>query len=718
MTNDDLITIIEAHRRDSLGHEDGELSNERATAMDHYHGRPYGNEMVGRSAVVSRDLAEAVDWAMPAIMRAFTQSGSVGEFDPVGPEDEELAKQESDYCNQVIMKDNNGFMILHDAVKDTLLLKNGYVKHWWDEETTTTEEEYSGLTMDQIAQLFADFQKDSAEVEILEQESEQVIINGQPVEVFELCLRITKKACKVRIEAVPCEEIRVSKRCRGSLQDSPFVEHITRKSRSELVQMGMDKDFVYSLPSYEERQNSSEITARDTVTDESAYNGRTLADRSMDEIEYCEAYVRVDYDGDGVAELRKVVTVANQIPDGEEWNEPIEACAITGWTAKRVPHRHVGESLDDELADLQEIKTALERQTLDNVYATNNNQWLVNERVVLKDFLQSLPGGVKRVKGDGPIGDAVEPVVVPSILDKILPVVDYYDRRKEQRTGISRASTVMDPDVLRETTKGAFLEGLNRASQKVEMITRMLAESGLKEMFLQVHGLLIRHQDKPRVVQMRGKWVTINPKEWRDRTDLSVRVGLGTGNQEEQRQKLGILAQMQGHLLQAVAAAPPPVYERMYAMFEDTAKSMGIEIPQKYAITPMSQEHQQIMQMAHSQPNPEMMKVQADMQAQQARIQADAQLSQMEMKMQAQVDAHRQQVESEQQRNRMMMEMQLQQVKQQMQMDLERERARLKAEVDILIAKIDAQAKLDAAQISANTVLTPAQEAASDGAVG
>jgi hypothetical protein len=101
----------------------------------------------------------------------------------------------------------------------------------------------------------------------------------------------------------------------------------------------------------------------------------------MDEIEFCEAYIRVDYDGDGVAELRKVVTVADKIPPGEDWNEQISSVAMTGFVMKRVPHRHVGESLDDEIADIQEIKTALERQLLDNVYLTNNQRTAANERV-------------------------------------------------------------------------------------------------------------------------------------------------------------------------------------------------------------------------------------------------------------------------------------------------------------------------------------------------
>jgi hypothetical protein len=705
LTETDLVAIIESHRKDSMGTEDGDLSNQRAEAMDHYHGRLYGNEVEGRSQVVSKDLAEAVDWAMPAILRVFVQSGNLGEFDPVGPDDVQLAQQESDYTNQVMMKDNPGFMVLHDAIKDTLLLKNGYTKHLWETEEKISEESYTGLSMEAAQKLIGDMEYEGAQVEVLGQDSKQVAIGGQMVELFDLKLKVKKKCGKCSWIAVPSEEVKVSKKCRGSLQDSPFTEHETKKTRSELIEMGMARSFVDTLPAYNSDDNDNEVNSRDSVTDESQTQGQSVRDRSMDEIKFCEAYIRVDYDGDGVAELRKVVTVADKIPPGEEWNEPIEAVPMTGWTMKRVPHRHVGESLDDELADLQEIKTALLRSLNDNVYYTNNNEWMANERVNLKDLLTSQPGGIKRIRGSEPIGDSLAPVIKPPILDKILPVLDYWDKVKEVRTGI-RPGSDMDPDMLQEVTKGAFLEHLNRASQKIEMITRMIAESGVKESFLQVHGILMRHQDRKRVVQMRGKWVEVDPRQWKERTDLTVRVGLGTGNEEEKRQKLMMLSQLQQALLMAATQAPPPVYGKLYALFEDMSNSMGFETPEKYAIAPNGPEFAQLQQMKQqTPPDPKMIEVQQKMQ-----------LEQQRMQMQQQTDANRQEMEAQQQQAKMTMEMELERMKAHMSTELEREKARIKAEVDQIIARMNNAAKLDAAQITAQTTLSTQQEAASDNA--
>lgn len=731
ITNTDLVGIIKAHRDDSLGAVDGDLSNQRAKAMDHYHGRPYGTEVEGRSAVVSRDLAEAVDWAMPSIIRTFVQSGLIAEFDPIGPEDEPLATQESDYINTVIMRDNNGFMVLHDVFKDTMLLKNGYVKHFWDVKEKVSEESYTGLSLMQVQKLIGDLERDGATVEVVGQDSRLVEIPGMPqpneamaimtpnmIELFDIKLQIKRKQGKCIVIPVPAEEVRVSKKCRGSLQDSPFSEHVTKKTRSELIEMGMPRNFVDELPAYSERDTSTQSRSRDSVADESDSYGASTGDKSMDEIEYCEAYIRVDVDGDGMAELRKVVTVANRIPPGAEWNEVIEAVPLTGFVIKRVPHRHVGESLDDDLADLQEIKTVLFRQLLDNIYYINNSETIINERANVKDFLTSMPGGIKRVAGREPIGDSVHPVVKASILDKVLPVIDHMDRVKESRTGITKSSTGMDPDILKESTKGAFMENLNRASQKIEMMTRMLAE-GVKEMVLQVHAILLRHQDKPRMVQMRGQWVNVNPQEWRERTELTVKVGLGTGNEAEKREKLMLIAGLQEKLHGLGMVGP----EQAYSLFEDIAKTMGFDVPEKYVMSPKSPEFQQAMQQKKNQPNPEVQKVEAQgkvtLMTKQAELQVQAQndardAAREDARYQRELELKRE----EQARNEQMelRKLEFDDLRHQREMEYKRWDKTAEIAADLEKTRMTTQASIDSAQLSAQTVLSQEQEMASDNA--
>ena len=201
----------------------------------------------------------------------------------------------------------------------------------------------------------------------------------------------------------------------------------------------------------------------------------------------------------------------------------------------------------------------------------------------------------------------------------------------------------------------------------------------------------------------------INPAEWRDRNDLTVRIGLGTGNEDDKRQKITMLAQAQFQLLQAATSAPPMVYAKMYAMFEELCATMGMDMPEKFAIAPNGPEYQQMqmmLQQRKQQPNPDIVK-----------IQQQGQLEQQRMAMQQQVDRNRQELEAQQQAAKIAAEERMAQFKAQLDSRLERQRMMIKAETDKVIATINAQAKLDAAQLTAQTTLTPEQEAASDGAV-
>jgi len=643
MDDREVIAIIEGHRRSSLGGDEGQLSIERAAALDHYHGRPYGNEEEGRSSIVSRDLSETIDWIMPAVLEPFI-IGDVLEFSPRGEEDEPLAKQETAYTNHVILNKNESFIIFHDWFKDALLLKNGYVKVTWEEREEIEEEEYHGLTDDQVTMLLMEAGEG---VEIIEHEETTAVIDGVPTATHKLNLRAKSTEGKLCIEAVPAEEMRVSKRCRGPLSKSPFTEHVTIKTRSDLVEMGMDKDFVRDLPTYAGQRFGTESYARDSISNETEHmNGSS--DRSMDEIEYCEAYIRIDYDGDGIAELRKIVTVGGKLPKGDDWNEQIDSVPVISISPKRVPHRHVGESIDDDLSDLQRMKTELMRQLFDNVDATTHQQWLINERVNLDDMFQTLPGGFKRVSGEGSVMDAIAAVPVTPIASMLLPVIDYVDGVKGNRSGVTPMSTGIDPDVLKNSTRGAYMENMSRASQKVQMIIRMFAETGVKELVLRVHELLIKHQDKEDIIRLTGKYVPINPKEWKRRTDLTVKVGIGAGTNDERSQKLLMLSAMQDKAAQAGLVGA----KQAFNMFTEQAQTLGQDNPEKFVMNPDSPEYKQIEQerKQQGQTDPlvaaEKVKAEAKLQSDQAQFQLRGQIAQMQAQHKQQLDMMQMQMDS------------------------------------------------------------------------
>jgi hypothetical protein len=622
LTDKDLITIIEGHERNALGGDTGELATDRADALKRYLGEPYGDELEGRSQVISKDFADAVDWIMPNLLRVFISSEFL-RFDPVGPEDEKAAEQESDYTNHVIMKENNGFTVLYDWFKDALMLKNGYVKRWWDVSEETTHESYTGITIDELTRIVQEKEAYGAKVSIVGADTQVMAdpMSGAQVELFDVKIKCTSKKGRVRIEPVPPDEIRVSNRTRGDLKESVFVQHVTPKRRSELIEMGMKKDFVDELPSW--NTEDEESAARDQVNDESTIGGESY-DKSTDEIEYKENYVRVDFDGDGIAELRRVVLVGGKLPDGSEWNEECDSIPFDYLTPNRMPHRHVGLSLNDAIEDLARIKTALMRNMLDNAYFINNVEWVINERVNLDDFSVSRPGGFKRVKGNEPVTGSAEPVLKQPFIQHVIPILDYVDQVKEGRTGVGRNVMGLDADTLKETTAGAAAQALQQANAKIEMIARLFAETGVKSLALGVHELLIKHQDKPKQVKLKQNWVPVNPQEWKTRTDMTVSVGIGTGSMEEVRANLMLLAQAQQQAAQAGIVTPRNVYN----LAEKMADNLGFKQKGEFFSDPNSPEVKQ-MQASQKQGNPlaeaEQIKGQVKLQSDQIKQMADAQ---------------------------------------------------------------------------------------------
>lgn len=646
MDRAELLARINSLARGAIGSDGSEVSTQRAQSLDRYYGRPLGNEIKGRSSVVSRDLAETINWALPSLVRLFLQSGSLAEFQPIGPDDEKQCEQESDYVNHVILNQNDGFLILHDWFKDALLLKNGYVKAWWHVQEVVGEEGYSGLTMDALTMLMRDYPLRGIEAEIVNQEegAELDPLTGQPVPVFSVRVKTVQKKGRVCIEAVPAEEMRISKRARGDLNRADYLEHVTTKTRTELIEMGMDADFVNGLSAStnNDPEHDSEQDARrpydDTDSDEAA-------DSSMDLIDYREVYLMVDFDGDGRAERRRVIIVGEQIPEGDEWNRVIEEYAISYLTPWRMAHTHVGQSMDDLMADLSEIKTVLQRAMLDNTYGLVNQEWIINNKCDPEDFLVSRPLGVKFVDTDGPVDGMFSPIVKPNILDKVLPVIDYVDTVKSHRTGVKPEVSGVDPDVLQNMTKGAFLQNLTQANAILELMARLFAEIGVKDLVRKVHGLLLRYQDYPAQVKLRGSWATVDPREWSNRDDMRISVGLGTGNKDELLQANQLIVSAQSQAAAMGLVGPKQAFNSCV----DLAKALGKPSPDRYFLDPESQEYKQMMaaKQQQQQPNPlaevEQIKQQSQQQIAAMKEQMATQRKEMELMMKGMLEAAEQQ---------------------------------------------------------------------------
>ncbi|WP_157661685.1 hypothetical protein [Burkholderia ubonensis] len=624
------------------------LEIDRYNALNAYFGRPLGNEVEDRSQIVLPELRDTVEWIMPQLMRMFAASKPC-QFDPESEGDEDQAEIETEVVNYVFTKRNPGFFVLHDFFKDALLLRNGYVDSWWEKRRKSIVETYTGLTEIEIAMLL---QTDD-DVEILEQK-ERIDIQVGPLGpsqyvCFDLKLRRTTVEKRVRVECVPPEEVLVSPQARRGLEDAPFVERKRTVLRSEVIEMGFPKEEVAQITIARPDWLDLISIARNEVTDQ--LSDDDSSDPASQQVELRIVWIRVDYDGDGIAELRRVVVAGDKIFDNDECEE----ISLSYCSPVRMPHRHVGISYYDLLYDLQVIKTTLFRQALDNLYISNNQRVAVDwTNVNIGDLMVSRPGGIVRTNGSP--ADKVMPLVQPSnLLQQILPALEYCDLQREMRTGIGKDTMGVDADALQDVTKGGQLAAMSAAAMKVELVARLLAE-GVKDVFGKIHRLLLRHQDKPLTLQLTGRWVDVNPSEWRERTQISVNVGLGSGNREEARANLFMLAQAQKELGAFGLVGPKQAYETFKAM----AHLLGYENPTQFAMDPDSPQYAQAMAQRAQQPqDPRIaaaqIKMQGDQQIEQMRLQAtqvkaqaDAQRAQVELAHGAQQAAGDQQVQQQQ----------------------------------------------------------------------
>ena len=547
--------ILENEIDNAIGYIETETTELRRKALDYYLRNPYGNEVEGRSQIVTGEVAEAIDGALPQLIRVFTTTEDIVYFEPQQPGDEDTAKQATDYCNWVFYRENDGLLILHNWFKDALMQKVGVVKAYWEKKEDVNKEKYKNLTEDELALLLSD-----PGVEVVEQEVEYMDAGmdmmGNPIQVplYEVKIKKSKKYGCVRIENVPPEEFLISKSAR-TIEDSPFVAHRRLMTRTDLIEMGFDKDVVEGLPSYDDLQFTPERVARFSQGEQPDEN--ISLDPAMQVVEVYECYIYIDVNNDGIAELRKILYAGSEILDNEECDLiPFHSlCPIP------IPHKFFGQSLADRTMDIQLIKSTVTRQMLDNLYLTNNARLgVVDGQVNLDDALNATPGGIIRMKAQG----AIQPIEVPAVTAQAFPMLEYMDAVQAKRTGVSDTQQGLDPDVLNNVSATAVAAMMKSNSGKLELIARVFAETGVKSLFKGILHLLCKYQDQARLVRMRGKFVEFDPRTWANQYDVSINVGLGSGDREQKLAMLQMINAKQEQIIQAYGPSNPLVSVAQY----------------------------------------------------------------------------------------------------------------------------------------------------------
>ena len=553
MPDEELQGIVGKEIDDAIDFIDNWISPQRATATQYYRGEPFGNEEDGRSQVVSMDVRDTVQAIMPSLMRIFHGSDQTVEYVPQGPEDVAAAKQATDYANYIINRDNNGFLEMHSAFMDALVRKVGILKVYWDDQTKYETVSYSGLDDASLAALMSD---PAVEVEIVASEpmgepmQDPLTGEDMPVPMMHAVrATYTHPDGRVKLEAVPPEEFLISRESK-SVEQADYVAHRRIVTVSELVAMGYDYDEVSELgASYDDMDTNVErYTRNKALTNE--MNERH--DPAMKKVLYVENYIKVDYDGDGIAELRKVCTAG----DGNKilMNEPCDMAPFATLCPDPEPHDFFGMSVADTVMDVQRIKSSIMRNTLDSLSMSIHPRVAVVEGMVnIDDVMSTEVGAIIRQRAAG----QVQPMAMPFVGQAAFPVLQYMDEVKEARTGISKASAGLDAGALQSSTATAVAATVSAAQQHIEMIARVFAETGVKRMYELVLHLVTTHQDRERMIKLNNNFVPIDPRVWNSDMDVTVNVALGRGSDTERMLMLRQIAEMQKDAMQTMGPVNP-----------------------------------------------------------------------------------------------------------------------------------------------------------------
>ena len=631
--------ITAAQRRDSVAYSE---STERA--LDYFNGVMHRDTPAppGRSKAQSNDVADTVGWIMPGLMRVFFSGDTMGEFQMQLPEDEEAARQATDYINYVFLRECDGYTVGWNAMHDALTVRIGIMKAWWDDTPEYRIELMSGISEEQFVSL-----TNEPDVEVLE----HTAIPPMEVEGYEPIppthnLKIKKllRPGKIKVAAVPPNEFLIDARA-TDVHDARFLGTKTRETRSDLIKMGHDRDKVMAAPVNNALTgNDNFLPSQNDITNwtETAFRN----DKAMEEVDYYELYVLLDKDGDGIAEWVQVLmaggTGVNNILSCETWGDPVPFAKLTPYD---IPHQFYGRSIADDVMDVQQRKTVITRNMLDNFYLQQMQQKAVQEGAILNpDELENPQiGGTIRVKQGVPVNLAYMPIVTPFIGEAALAVLEHEDKVIEKRTGITQASAALDPDQLQNQTAAAAHLIADASHSRQELIARNFAEGGYADIYRIMLKLSVKHQDRARTIRLRGKWIDVDPRAWNAEMDVTINVGLGTGSKERDMMMLEQIYAKQKEAIQALGEDNPMVTpSRVWHTVDQMVNAAGLKNTEQYFAKISDEDWAKYQQSKQGKPDPKMeeakakievekQKLAANQQADQAKAQQDMQIAQMKL---------------------------------------------------------------------------------------
>jgi hypothetical protein len=590
----ELLSLLERNLDSADTYTESLVGEQRDKSHRYYYGEPLGNEKPGRSQHISRDVFDAVESTKALLLDTFTADRRVVEFTPETNEDIEAARQATEFVNYLFYRQNNGFKILQDTLHDGLVSKLGVVKRWWDTRYTYVQEEFADLDEAQFVMMAQDpeveitvLNQTPVQPEMVDPMTGQVVMPAITTYTGELKRRLDKS--QVRVDNLEPEKLYISPRAK-SLEDTDFVSYRYEKEIGELLEDGYDPEKVEELDEELDTYRDSTL-GRDSYDEFSAETSMRDDHPNRSYVTVYESYIRI-YDPEVDSRCTyKVVHSRRTLLDMEK----VESHPFRGWCPFPIPHKAIGLSLADVTMDIQKSQSTLKRSVIDNAWLTNTSRWVANLSLVRnpRDLIDNKIGAVIDVNAMDP-SSVVQPLATPQISPNIFTTMELLEQEKEARSGSSRMSKGMDSDVVsKQNSSDMITRYMNASNRRTMVMARNFAESFLKPLMFDLYRLAIENDTQPRMMQLSGKFVPIDPKQLRERTEMDVAVALTPDARAAEARTLTMLDQMWTANPQDPTLGGMYQTQQRFALLARAVDLMGLKGGDKYLLSPMSPEYQQ-----------------------------------------------------------------------------------------------------------------------------
>ena len=522
ISEDELASVVDRQIRQSVGYYDSKLSKERQDVIDYFNGVKPKPVHAGNSKYVSLDVFDSVDSMKAVLLETFAAGNRVVAFEPQGEDDIELANTSSEYCDYVVFRQNNGYQIMSDVIQDGLMARVGVAKVYWEEKYEEVEEEFTHLTAEEADMLLAAPDVEEVKVELNE---ESGFFDGE-------LKRIVDKS-QIRIDVVPPEEFLITPQSKN-IEEAPFVAHRTKKTFADLIAEGYDKKLVEKIGAEDQSELSldPEVLARfEQVGADRLNMDGEVQEQSKYVIVY-ECYLNLDMDGSGETKLYKIVKCGNVVLD----KEMVDRKPFKVFVPVPTTHSFYGSNFAARVIPTQNARTVLVRGILDHTVTTNNPRYQVVKGALTnpKELIENRIGGLVNVTRP----DGISPLPQPSLNPFVFQTIQLLDDDKEEATGVSRLSQGLNKDAVSKQNSQGLVENLVSLSmQRQKIIARNFANQFLKPLYLEVYRLAVAHEKAEKVIKIGGTFQRMMPSQWADRSDVTVEMKLGYGEQEKEATK-------------------------------------------------------------------------------------------------------------------------------------------------------------------------------------